>query len=205
NAPDLRAIASGSVDITGTLTSPIVRGKATVENSSLYPAPTRAAAAEPVAAIRLTDADRRMLEETFGDVSAPPHNLGMELYDASDLDLDITLERNNWVRQRARPKLSLALTGTVHLKKAPHREPELFGRIAPIPGRGYVEQFARSFDITGGEVLLNGPMKDHRIDVQAQYKPPSSSESDEDETVLKLDVEGSIETMSLTLSSEPPL
>src|SRR5262249_10924437 len=62
-----------------------------------------------------------------------------------------------------------------------------------------------SFDITGGEVLLNGPMKDHRVDISAQYKPPSSSESDESETTIQLDVEGNIDKMKLTLSSDPPM
>ena len=57
--------------------------------------------------------------------------------------------------------MSVALTGEFQLRKAPHAEPELYGRIEPVPNRGYVEQFARSFDITGGEVLLNGKMKDH--------------------------------------------
>jgi translocation and assembly module TamB len=203
DAPDLRAILSASLDVTGTLTSPVVRGKASIENSSFTMGPT--AAAESGAAIELTEADVRMLEETFGDVSAAPPNAGFLLYDASDLDLDIKLEGNNWIRQNARPKLSVALTGNVHMKKAPHGEPELFGRIAPIPNRGYVEQFARSFDIVGGEVLLNGPMNAHRVDIQAQYKPNSDTESGSDDTVIKLDVQGTIEKLSIVLSSEPAM
>lgn len=203
DAPDLRAILSGSVDVTGTLTSPVVKGKATIENSSFTMGPVASAESGP--AIQLTEADVRMLEETFGDVSAAPRNAGLLLYDASDLDLNIKLEGNNWIRQNARPKLSVALTGDVHLKKAPHREPELFGRIAPIPNRGYVEQFARSFDIVGGEVLLNGPMTAHRVDIQAQYKPSSDTELGGDDTVIKLDVQGSINKLSLVLSSEPAM
>jgi len=80
---------------------------------------------------------------------------------------------------------------------------ELFGRIAPIPNRGYVEQFARSFDITGGEVVLNGPMKSHRVDIQAQYKPSADTEDSEDDTVIKLEVQGTVEKMSIVLSSDP--
>jgi len=202
---DLRAIASLKVDLTGTLTSPIVRGGATIENSSFYLTPVEAEAGTPVAKVQLTDEDVRMLEETFGDVKTSAPNAALEFYDASDLDLTIQLERNNWVRQRARPKLAVALTGDFRLQKAPHGDPLLFGRIEPLPNRGYVEQFARSFDIKGGEVLLNGAMKDHRMDLQAEYKPPSSSESDEDETVINLDVEGSPEKPKLVLSSEPPM
>jgi hypothetical protein len=61
-----------------------------------------------------------MLEETFGDVKTSAPNAALEFYDASDLDLTIQLERNNWVRQRARPKLAVALTGDFRLQKAPH-------------------------------------------------------------------------------------
>jgi translocation and assembly module TamB len=134
-----------------------------------------------------------------------PSNPGLVLLDASDLDLQIALEGNNWIRQNARPKLSVALAGSVRLKKAPHKEPELFGRVAPIPNRGYVEQFARSFDITGGEILLNGPMKSHRVDIQARYKPSGDLESGVDDTVIKLDVQGTVEKMNLILSSEPAM
>lgn len=200
---DLRAVASGSLDLGGTVTSPVVKGKATIENSNFYL--VQSDLQDPNSTVRLTDADLRMLEETFGDVSAAPPNFALDLYDASTLDLAITLERNNWVRQRIRPKMSVALTGDFQMKKEPHGEPQLFGKIAPIPGRGYVEQFARSFDITGGEVLLNGPMTAHRVNIQAQYKPPSRSDSDEDETMVKLDVEGTIDKMKLILSSEPAM
>ncbi|HET9325476.1 MAG TPA: translocation/assembly module TamB domain-containing protein [Candidatus Eisenbacteria bacterium] len=202
---DLRAVASGKIDLTGTLTSPLVKGNVTIENSNVYLEPAEEGAMEAAAAVQLTEADLRMLEETFGDVKTSAPNAALQLYDASDLDLAIRLERNNWVRQRARPKLAVALTGDVRLRKAPHGEPQLFGRIEPLPNRGYVEQFARSFDIKGGEVLLNGSMKDHRLDLQAQYKPPTGSESDDDETVINLDVEGTPEKPRLILSSEPAM
>jgi translocation and assembly module TamB len=129
----------------------------------------------------------------------------MQLYDASTLDLDVTLERNNWVRQRVQPRLSVALTGKFRLTKAPHQDPQLFGKIEPIPNRGYVEQFARSFDITGGEILLNGPMSSHQIDIQTQYGNQAISETGDTDITVHLDVEGTIDKMNLTLSSEPPM
>lgn len=201
---DLRAIASGEVDLTGTVTSPVAKGKVTIENSSFNLTPAEATVAEGDS-VRLSDADIRMMEEVFGPVQPPAPNLGLVLYDASDLDLAITLERNNWVRQSVQPNLAVTFTGDFRLKKAPHQEPEMFGRIEPIANRGYVEQFARSFDITGGEVLLNGKMQDHRIDLQAQYKPPTTSESGESETTVNLDVTGTPVDLKLKLSSDPPM
>jgi translocation and assembly module TamB len=147
-----------------------------------------------------------MLEQHFGDVNVTPSaNPATALYDASDLDLAISLSRDNWVRQRANPKMSVALTGDFRLKKAPHADPQMTGRIAPVPNRGFVEEFARSFDIASGEILLNGSMNQHHVDIQAQYKPPTSSESGENQTVITLEIEGRIDQMKLTLSSDPPM
>jgi autotransporter translocation and assembly factor TamB len=199
---DLRAIASGGVDISGSVTSPVVKGKVTIGESNFYVVQEDLAAASVV---QLTPADLRMLEENFGETGTAAPNAALAFYDASELELAVTLERNNWVRQRVHPKMSVALTGDFQLKKAPHGEPQLFGKVSPIPNRGYVEQFARSFDITGGEVLLNGPMKSHQVDIQAQYKPPSHSDSDETETVVNLDVDGTIDKLRLVLSSEPAM
>src|SRR4029077_18267781 len=75
--------------------------------------------------------------------------------------------------------------------------------------RGYVQQFARSFDVVGGEVLLNGKMKDHAVSIHAQYKPESglesSSSSNASDVVVKLDGEAPVEHLKLTLSSEPAM
>jgi len=147
-----------------------------------------------------------MLEEHFTRVEPAAPDPAVALFDAMDLDVNLTLERDTWVRRQTSPKLSVELTGDVEARKAPRGELRLFGRIEPVPGRGFVEQFGRSFDITGGEVLLNGPMQDHTVDVRTSYRArsqaPSSAESD---VVVHLDVQGTAEHLSLTLSSEPSL
>src|SRR5262245_58536631 len=102
--------------------------------------------------------------------------------------------------------MAVALSGDFRLRKRPHEEPELFGKIEPIPNRGYVQQFARSFDITGGEVLLNGKMQDHAVSIHAKFKPESGVESENNtDVVVRLDVEGTPDHLKLTLSSEPPM
>ena len=204
DSPDLKAMASSELDISGTLDAPVVKGSVTVGNSSLYfTQPDLTAGAGDV---QLTPADVRMMEETFGYVAPRAPALPVTLYDASDLDLAIKMERDNWIRQRVPPKMAVALTGDFKLRKRPHGEPELFGKIEPVPNRGYVQQFARSFDIIGGEVLLNGKMKDHAVSIHAQYKPQTGVESENStDVVVKLDVEGTPDHLKLTLSSEPAM
>jgi autotransporter translocation and assembly factor TamB len=203
DTPDLRAVASGTLEVSGTVLEPMVKGDITISKSSYSFVQSDVAA--DTSNVRLTDADIRSMEETFGYVSPEAPALPLRLYDASDLDLGVTLERNNWVRQQVQPRLSVALSGKFRLKKPPHQEPQLFGKIEPVPNRGYVEQFARSFDITGGEILLNGPMTSHTIDIQAQYGNRSISESGNTDIMVNLDVQGTIDKLSLTLSSDPPM
>jgi autotransporter translocation and assembly factor TamB len=206
NSPDLKALASCELDVTGTLAAPVVKGSMTVGNSSLYFTQPDLAATEAGSEVKLTPADVRMMEERFGYVAPRAPALPLQLYDASDLELAIKMERDNWVRQRVPPKMAVALTGDFRLRKRPHAEPELFGKIEPIPNRGYVQQFARSFDITGGDVLLNGKMKDHAVSIHAQFKPESGVESQSsNDVVVRLDVEGTPDHLRLTLSSEPPM
>jgi autotransporter translocation and assembly factor TamB len=161
------------------------------------------ASAEP--SVPLRPADVRMLEENFGYIQPVRSNLVMSLYDASDLDLDVTLGTNTWVRQRKAPRLALELGGTARMKKAPHRMPDLFGRIAPVPGHGYVEQFARRFDFTGGEVQLNGPMTLHEVSIRAEYKSNTRNDSGDPDVVVKLDVTGRMDKLKLAMSSDPAM
>ena len=190
----------------GTVASPVLTGKVTFVDSNFEYVPDDAAAAAAAGSdVQLTEDDVRRLEEMFGFVEPPVTNPLPLLYDASDLDLGIGFERNNWVRQRVQPRLAVALQGDIRLRKPPHAEAELFGKIEPVPGRGYVEQFARSFDITGGDLLLNGRPKDHRVDLQAEYRSPSRDDSGSSDVIVRLEVKGPLDDLKLTLSSDPAM
>ncbi len=205
NTKDMHVVATGDVTVTGTLGSPIVRGKASVENSEFELTEAMMEAANRVPEVRLTPADIRMMEETFGPVTAKASDPVILLYEASDLDLDVTIERNTWIRQRRAPRLALELAGNVRVRKLPHAEAELYGRIEPVPGHGYVEQFARRFDFSGGEILLNGPTNRHTVDIQTTYKSASAGDGDGSDVVVRMDVTGRVDDLKLTMSSEPAM
>jgi translocation and assembly module TamB len=202
---DMHVIVSGDVTVTGRLLAPIVRGAASIENTEIFLTKAMMAGANAAPEVPLTPADIRMLEEAFGPVTAKQRDLTMRLYDAADLDLAVEIARNTWVRQRTAPRLALELTGKFRLKKPPGAEPDLTGRIEPVPGHGYVEQFARKFDFTGGEILLNGPTTSHSVNIQTTYKRASSGDSGGDDVIVKLDVTGQVDQLKLTLSSEPAM
>jgi translocation and assembly module TamB len=205
NTRDVRAIVSADLKVAGRASEPHVTGKASVGGSYYYVTQADLAAAQAAPAVPLTPADVRMMEETFGYLEGPAVDPALALYDASNLDVQIELGRDNWLRQRSAPRFAVEATGDVRLKKPPHAEPELFGRIAPVPGHGYVEQFGRTFDIAGGEILLNGGMEDHTVDLRAEYKTRSASGSGESDVVVHLGVTGPVDKLRLALTSDPPL
>ena len=202
----LTMLASGEVRLGGTLGEPTLKGRLRFGGSQLLIAAETLADPGAKAVIALSPEDLRTLEETFTyiEVSTPDPLLG--LYDASDLDLTIVLDRNNWIRQSAEPRLSVEVFGEVRMQKRPGAEPLLVGKLEPLPGRGYLEQFGRSFALTGGEVLLNGPMSSHTLDLRAQYPSERDAMSREgNDVVVHLDLQGTLEKMRLVFSSEPPL
>lgn len=201
----MRLVASGDLTVRGTVDAPVLRGQATLSDSHYQLSSEDVTTAE-AGEVELTAADLRMLQEHFVDVDATAEDPASAFYEAVDIDLDLTLGRDNWVRQSSAPRLAVEVTGDVRVVKRPGEELLLYGRLEPVASRGYIQQFGRSFDFSGGEVLLNGAMEDHRVDVQTSYRSrsgaPSSAESD---IIVHLNVRGTPDALELELSSEPAL
>jgi translocation and assembly module TamB len=202
---DYRSTLSGNLHLGGTLRHPVVSGAITFVDTDVYLTSAKTEDQTAAASVTLTPADYRMLEEAFGYTVAKAPLPAQLFYDASQLDVKVVLGGNTWVRQRVAPRLAIQLTGSFQLTKAPNGEPLLVGRIAPVPGRGSVEQFARQFDLAGGEILLNGDLNSHVLDVKTEYKVPSGTEETRSKVVVHLDIQGRLDQLKLILSSEPPL
>jgi autotransporter translocation and assembly factor TamB len=202
---DMRIAVSGDARMEGTITAPVVRGRLRF-GGCRYVVPQDAFAAGSRSAIRLTPGELRELEETFTYVGTTTPGAVAAFYDRADLDLALVFERNNWVSQTTPPRFSAEITGEVQLKKPPRGELSLAGRLEPTPRRGFVEQFGRTFDLAGGEVLLNGGMKAHTMDIRADYgNRGGGSSSGESDVIVHLDLQGRFDEMRLILSSEPAL
>ena len=202
---DYRSTLSGDVRLGGALDAPTVSGSLTFVDTDIYLAAAQSAEQSATIPVTLTPDDYRMLEEAFGYTVERAPGAAQQFYDAARLDLKIVLGGDTWVRQRVAPRMAIQFTGSFQLRKDPRGEPLLVGRIAPVPGRGNVEQFARQFDLAGGEILLNGDMKSHLLDIKAEYKVPSGTEETRSKVVVHLDIQGRIDKLKLILSSDPPL
>lgn len=101
--------------------------------------------------------------------------------------------------------MAVPFSGTMQVELRPGEVPALEGSVDVIAGRGFVEQFGRRFELSEGTVTFSGAPADTRVDLEATYTIPSHDNPDEAEVTIILEVAGTQEDLSLTLSSNPPL
>ena len=72
-----------------------------------------------------------------------------------------------------------------------------------IPERSRIIQFGKRFDVAEGQIYFNGPATDPLVNFGAQYEVHMRSHR-QDDLLIKLDVNGRLENLNLTLRSENP-
>lgn len=198
-----RVRLSGTAEVVGTTLAPRVEGDLRLVETDVYldDAVPSGASVRPV---ELTDEDIRELEEYLGFSVTRPEREPGALFDALGLDVAVSASRDTWIRQRANPELEIQVTGDVTVTKQPMDSLRFDGRIEAVPRRSWVEQFGRRFSIREGIVELRGTAAETRIDVEAAYEVPSSNDT-EAEATITLDIEGTLDDLSLTLGSDPAM
>jgi translocation and assembly module TamB len=121
------------------------------------------------------------------------------------IDLSVNASRDTWVRQRANPEMEIQLTGGVRVTKEPSDSVRLDGEVDAVPSRSYVEQFGRRFSIRRGRIEFRGTVPESRVDMEAAYIVPSRGNPGAAEATITLDVEGTLDDLSLVLGSEPEM
>jgi hypothetical protein len=125
---------SAELQIGGTLTAPKIEGRIDARGCILNLESIEVEGSQNASDVVLTPADVRMMEETFGYQAAPAPSPLEPIFDASDIDLMVSLGRGNWVRKRGGPRLAMEVTGEVHARKPPFEEFDLRGNLAPVAG-----------------------------------------------------------------------
>lgn len=200
---DLRSTVSGDLALGGTPTAPVVTGKLAVRNTDFYLQVTnREHGGEEV---ELTPEDLRTLARRFGE--APQEGRRLDEHPLA-LDLDLDLAGNDWVRRRTSPTVAVEVEGKLQVRKR-SREPLLvYGTIRPLAGRSFVELLGRRFEVTEGEVVLDGPPKDARLQVLAEYRADSGSTASGGSpsgVIITTQVAVDSGQLSVDLGSRPPL
>jgi autotransporter translocation and assembly factor TamB len=170
-----------------------------VRNSDLYlQTANRESSAE---AVELTAEDRRTLERRFG---VTPDRQRGDALTPWGLDLGLKLGGNTWVRRRTNPAVAVEVAGQLQVRKQPQQELGIFGSVRPLAGRSFVDVLGRRFEVTSGEVALNGPPDSLRLEVQAEYRADSGSSSPSG-VMITTQVSVDSGRMTVTLGSRPPM
>jgi translocation and assembly module TamB len=102
--------------------------------------------------------------------------------------------------------MNIELSGRIRVKQEPGQEMQFFGQVEPVPGRGGLDMYGRSFTLTEGEITLNGPATSTTLDVTAQYQVPTQGGGGDDAGVLiDVDAKGRPDSLQLEFSAEPSM
>lgn len=193
---------SGSLSAGGSFGRPDVEGDLSVESVDVYLGGRTAS--RDLEDVELTEEDMRMLRERFGYVPRETERT-RPLADRLSADLTVHLGRDSWLRNRSSPELSVPFTGDMEAHLRPGEGPDLQGQVSTIAGRGFVEQFGRRFELREGTVTFDGPPEATQLDLSATYTIPSREDPNNAEATIVLAVQGTRDSLSLELSSEPPM
>ena len=203
NTREYRSTLSGDMNFTGTLTEPILTGDIELLNTDVF---FDNAASQDMADlnVQLLEEDLRMLENQFGVRPTARDTATSDVYQALTIDIEIELGRDTWIRSRTNPEMNVQFDGTLDLTKIPFGEQEIFGSIEVNPDRSYITQFGKRFEINQGTITFNGSATDPILNFEARYEVPSRRGQENAVTVF-MDIEGTLETLELTLRSEPTM
>lgn len=200
---NVKATLSGDVRLTGPKDTPTLTGALRLDDSYYYAeSGSGEASAEQV---ELTDADYATLREKFGFVKVNRRAEAPAALPDITADMEVTLERNNWIRRRANPTLAVELDGRLDIAMRPQSPIRIVGTLRPVAGRSYVSQFGRQFEVTSGEIVLTGALEDIELGVDSEYRVKSTSGSGLTEVTLMMRVEGRMGRYAFRLTSDPPM
>jgi hypothetical protein len=200
DAEDLGSTVSGNLHLSGAATAPALAGSVQLKNTDFYlKAKSLEHGAEPV---ELTARDLQTIEERFGVVAEPSPDRPLAAW---ALDLNVELAGNNWLRRRTNPVIAVELDGKVRIQKKHGEQAQLFGTIQPLHGRSFVQMLGRRFDVTKGEVALQGPTDRVRMTILSEYRADSGSSALASGVVITSEVAVDTGQLAVKLGSQPPM
>ncbi len=202
NAPPLRATASGELSLAGSVSRPVLTGRLGLGPSEIVVGAGTGAAVEKV---ELTPEDLREVARTFGPAVLARSRSGPGLVDRFKLDLQVSFPRRVWFRRQDSPEMNIELAGRIDVRQEPGQEMQFFGQVEPIPGRGGLDLYGRRFDLTEGEIQLQGPATATQLDVTARYRVPTLSGGDDAGVLIDVHAQGRPDSLDLEFSADPTM
>ncbi len=184
--PAYEAEVDGELTIDGAVTAPAVRGRIDVTRALVRPSvlPSSNPSRQPDPTI-----------EVVGLPPAPPEPepAGPGVAEALALGIDVHIRDNVWIR---RDDASIELAGDLRVDKAPDGPVLISGTVRLV--RGWYAFQRRRFELEEGLITFTGSSPpDPSFDIRASYRTG--------EYRVIVEIGGSADKPTLTLSSEPPL
>lgn len=196
-------VASGDLAVEGSPTEPRISGRVEVLRGDIY---LDDLTTNPqVEQVALSEEDYQELARVFGYRRSGPFGPSPGIFQNAELDLEVDLRRDSWIRKRANPELAVQFSGGLSVQKAPGDSLRLVGEVSAVPERSYVEQFGRRFSLTRGDLVFQGMPLETALDLRAEYEVPSRDNPGNPEVTIALDITGTPDDLRLDLSSTPPL
>lgn len=199
---EYRAAIDGDVTLRGTTREPVLRGDVQVQSADFYL--LSESSESDLATVQLTTEDQQLLERRFGIRLTEADTTTFDTYEALDMELQVDIERDVWLRSRANPEMDVQFTGSLDVSKAPYEAEQVFGTIEVVPERSRIVQFGRVFDITRGTLTFNGPAFEPILDLAATYEPRTVGTTESSVTIT-LSIDGRPDELDLALSSTPQM
>jgi translocation and assembly module TamB len=201
NSDALRSVASGELQLRGTASKPSLTGRLRLGRTEIF---AGGAAGATVEEVELTPADLQQLAQRFGPRAATADQ-GPGFIERFRIDLDIGFSRRVWFRKSQSPSIDIELAGRINLRQQPGEKMEFFGQVEPIPGRGEMNLYGRSFRLVEGTIALRGPAEETNLDVTAQYQVPTQGDPDDEEVLINVEAKGRPDSLDLDFSAEPSM
>ncbi|HEY8257031.1 MAG TPA: translocation/assembly module TamB domain-containing protein [Gemmatimonadales bacterium] len=203
DSPTLRTIASGRLQLTGSVNKPSVTGGLNLGPTDVFVGAEAAAA--KVKPVELSTEDLRKLARDFGPAVLAKTEEGPSLMSRVSMDIELRLPRRVWIRRRKSPEADIELAGQMRLKQEPGGEMQFVGKVSPVPGRGTLDLSGRTFRLTRGEINLNGPVDSTNLDVTAEYQVPTQGGGQDEGVLISVVAKGQLDSLGLEFSSEPSM
>ncbi len=202
DSDELRAVATGEVQLAGTAAKPVLTGDLRLEEAEIFTGGETAAAVEEV---ELTPADLQQLAQHFGPSALDAADEGAGFLERFRMNIDLSFARRVWFRKAESPSIDIELSGRINLRQTPGEEMQFFGQVEPIPRRGELNLYGRSFEVVEGTITLRGPVEEIALDVTAQYRVPTEGDPDDEDVIISVQATGNPDSLDLDFSAEPSM
>jgi translocation and assembly module TamB len=101
--------------------------------------------------------------------------------------------------------MDIELTGRINVRQEPGQKMQFFGQVEPVPGRGELSLYGRTFRLVEGDIALQGPAEATTLDVTAEYQVPTTADPDDEDVLINVRARGRPDSLDLEFSAEPPM